>query len=1544
MSTSGSESRSGLVMELAEEFLDRYRKGERPALREYIENHPELAADIREVFPAMAMMEKIALADESLEADATGDLPARRLPPLEQLGDYRIVREVGRGGMGVVYEAEQVSLGRHVALKVLPPQMLRDAKTRRRFEREARAAAKLHHTNIVPVFGVGEQGETPYYVMQFIQGQGLDCVLEELRRLRTGEAGAPAPAALSTVGRDVSAADVARSLLTGRLDAQPTEGSAADNGHGPGSAGTPGADSGHASSLSSSSLTLPGGEQPRGKARRQTYWQGVARIGVQVADALAYAHAQGIVHRDVKPSNLLLDTHGIVWVTDFGLAKADDQQNLTHTGDILGTLRYMPPEAFGGKVDTRGDVYALGLTLYEMLAFRPAFDEKERGRLVKQVTNEAPAPLQKLNPEVPRDLETIVQKAIEREPSHRYASASELADDLRRFVDDEPIRARRASYGERLARWARRNPAIAALGCAVALLSLAVMCGLWYGNQSARRALKIQTELRVQADQSARQADQSARRADVAATLARAEAQRADTQAVETRRAADATEAANRALTSTQDSLRRTLYAARLNLAQLAWDSRNASRTLELLEATRPGPGEPDFRGFEWGYYQRQTHGEGSIRKLPGFLTGAFAVVSPDGAFVASVQPPQGRSDPIRVVIHETATGSLYRRIPLRRLSGTMRTAANYRSPSLTFSGDGTRLALVIETTRDSTSGTLRDAGPRETHAFVWNLADERELFHDVTSYAHVSYLSSLIALTYDGARLALGHYALEYSNLDTSNTYSGDLRVVDLADGRERLHLTSFDALYSLDISPDGRLVAIATSTIKVGARASSLRLEVLDVESGQARTNLPEQAINPTLVKFSPSGLLAVITSNRNSPSKLVVCDLQTGRAVATEPLAAGVSGRDTPVAFSPDGRFLLVAARISPVCQVRELPTGRLVQERSINAAGAFALAVRPSDGSLLTLDRQGNLREWDSPSARRGSLDAGHVLEHPRDVALAGGGREVVAVKAEGDDPDPSLHLAVHDAATGQVLRQFVRQRPGNYRSRMAGTRSIEVSAEGSRLALLLFKPNSWDVDHLEIWDVPSGRRLLSLDGDALGVGLLTRPSSWYRSQALDAAGSRFAVLFDRMESPPDGGPAFRTSAVSVFALPSGRLIRTITNTDPAKDEYKALTLSPDGRLLALAGHEVIASGEGRARIDLLDLDSGRVVRSLRSGLFIAFALVFSPDGRRLALCERFSSNLSISVTPDRVEVWDLSADAAAAPLRLDGHQTAIGGLAFSADGRRLATIAAQGGPNDCEVKLWDLTSGRDLVTWPVSGGNPMGLAFDPDGRRLRVLLSNYPLGNARLVLFDATPPAPAVEAVGLVDRLGVHTLLNTELAANVEAEPSVDPAVRAAALEVIPRRQENCKALMQQAGFWLVMTAAERTPELMRRALACAERAAALVADLDPADLETLGEARYRNGHLAECLDPLRQCLALREQDEAVPWEPVFIRALAFIAMAEAKLGHRALAQAAMENYRTQLGRISGGSIPKPVEGRLLFEAEAVLREAFPPGGGSETIR
>src|SRR5262249_8417434 len=201
-----------------------------------------------------------------------------------------------------------------------------------------------------------------------------------------------------------------------------------------------------------------------------------------------------IHHRDIKPSNLLLDAQGTVWVTDFGLAKADDHQNLTHTGDILGTLRYMPPEAFEGKADARGDVYSLGLTLYEMLAFRAAFDEKERNRLIKQVTEAEPVRLGKLNRQVPQDLQTIVHKAIDKDPKARYASACALAEDLQRFVDDEPIRARQVSAAERYWRWARRNPVIAILGgvlTAVLTVGFAVMALLWFRAAHSAAVAKL---------------------------------------------------------------------------------------------------------------------------------------------------------------------------------------------------------------------------------------------------------------------------------------------------------------------------------------------------------------------------------------------------------------------------------------------------------------------------------------------------------------------------------------------------------------------------------------------------------------------------------------------------------------------------------------------------------------------------------------------------------------------------------------------------------------------------------------------------------------------------------------------------------------------------------------------------------------------------------------------------------------------------------------------------------------------------------------------
>jgi serine/threonine protein kinase/WD40 repeat protein len=467
------------VEALAEEFLGRRRQGERPTIAEYAAKYPALADAIRACFPALLLVEDLK-PDPAEAAGAPG--PAGPGPPLERLGDYRLLREVGRGGMGVVYEAEQESLGRHVALKVLPAHALLDPKHLQRFVREAKAAARLHHTNIVPVFGVGEDVGLHYYVMQFIQGQALDQVLDELRRLRKQRNGAAATPAAT---QHAPAAQIAEALLTGSFSvgpgaAPPSPLPLSPQGRGvggEGSAAPPGAPLAVAPPVSASttSVHLPGqAERSSLSGSGREYWQSVARVGVQVAEALAHAHGQGVLHRDIKPSNLLLDTRGTVWVTDFGLAKAADSDDLTHTGDIVGTLRYMAPERLRGQSGPRGDLYGLGVTLYELLTLRPAFTEPDRHRLFQRVLHEEPPAPRQLNAEVPRDLETIILKAIAKEPGQRYASAADLAEDLRRFLADRPVRARRASWVERLGRWARRNKTAAALLATIAISVLLV--------------------------------------------------------------------------------------------------------------------------------------------------------------------------------------------------------------------------------------------------------------------------------------------------------------------------------------------------------------------------------------------------------------------------------------------------------------------------------------------------------------------------------------------------------------------------------------------------------------------------------------------------------------------------------------------------------------------------------------------------------------------------------------------------------------------------------------------------------------------------------------------------------------------------------------------------------------------------------------------------------------------------------------------------------------------------------------------------------------
>ena len=347
--------------------------------------------------------------------------------------------------MGVVFEAEQESLGRRVALKVLSSRAIVDEKQIRRFEREAKSAARLHHTNIVPVFGVGHQDGHHYYVMQFIQGHSLDVVLEELRKLKKAKSPCTTLAKLDEgrsdrPGQRRIAAGSKRPCRTTRPRRRPAlpirfspASSSPNQPAGPEVTSPAGERSCHPGGGIASPGRRAGGKpqrpsagkpfarrplcrrtpspdfdpvaQPFRSGERSTlseqdrhFYQGVARVGLQVAEALDYANNQGIVHRDIKPSNLLLDTKGNVWVTDFGLAKASDAEDLTHTGDILGTIRYMAPERFQGQCDARSDIYSLGLTLYELASMQPAYDGSERHKLMDRVLHEEPVRLKKLAP------------------------------------------------------------------------------------------------------------------------------------------------------------------------------------------------------------------------------------------------------------------------------------------------------------------------------------------------------------------------------------------------------------------------------------------------------------------------------------------------------------------------------------------------------------------------------------------------------------------------------------------------------------------------------------------------------------------------------------------------------------------------------------------------------------------------------------------------------------------------------------------------------------------------------------------------------------------------------------------------------------------------------------------------------------------------------------------------------------------------------------------------------------------------------------------
>jgi len=421
------------VAELMEAYVAALQRGEAPDRDALLAKHADLADELRMALTALDFIGAASVEHEEGSAD------------VRELGDFRIHREIGRGGMGVVYEAEQLSLGRRVALKVLAFAAVLDSRHLQRFKNEAQAAAHLHHTHIVPVYSVGSDRGVHYYAMQYIRGLTVAQMIDEMR---------------TREGRDGTAA------------AQ-----------------------GAASSTTLAAVTA--GQS----SRTSGYCRSVARLGIQAAEALDHAHRQGVVHRDVKPANLIIDAEGHLWITDFGLASFTNNPGLTMTGDVVGTIRYMSPEQALARrvpIDHRTDTYSLGVTLYEFLTLEVAFPGEEAHQVIQAIALNEPKSARGVNSAVPVELETILRKAMAKSPDERYETAQGLADDLRRFLEHKPIQAKRPGLVRRTQKWVRRHGTLVWSGVAALVV---VAAGLTVSTILVAKAYRAESAQRREVEQ-----------------------------------------------------------------------------------------------------------------------------------------------------------------------------------------------------------------------------------------------------------------------------------------------------------------------------------------------------------------------------------------------------------------------------------------------------------------------------------------------------------------------------------------------------------------------------------------------------------------------------------------------------------------------------------------------------------------------------------------------------------------------------------------------------------------------------------------------------------------------------------------------------------------------------------------------------------------------------------------------------------------------------------------------------------------------------------
>jgi WD40 repeat protein/serine/threonine protein kinase len=1115
--TANNESVEAQVGRIADEFTQRLNRGEYPSIEEYAERFPEIARLLREVLPALQLI-RLPCVESAVVA---GSAPAPEAVSATPLGDYRLLREVGRGGMGVVYEAEQLSLNRRVALKVLPFAAALDEKQLQRFRNEAQAAAQLHHTNIVPVYGVGCERGVHFYAMQFIEGKTLAALIDELNQ--TGE------------------------TLTGRMDAKSALPDAAPTG--------PYVPAGTTPALAKRSTERSSGNP--------AFIRTAASLAVQAADALEHAHEMGIVHRDIKPANLMVDGRGNLWITDFGLAQVPGDGRLTMSGDLLGTLRYMSPEQALAKrvpLDHRTDIYSLGVTLYELLSLQPAFPERDRQELLRQIAFEEPRPPRQLNRAIPWELETIVLKAIAKNPSERYAEAKALADDLRRFLEDKPIQARRPTLAQRARKWGRRHPAVVWAAVIVTLVLFASLAAVSYVRQQA---------------------------------------------------ALDQAESQKRA----RAELELNLYSQTIGRADGELATGNVGRAEELLNSCNA-----ELRGWEWHYLKRRRFGPGASAR-PGRSLFSLTV-SPNGTSLA-VGGHDGTIR-IWNIKDWTETGSLAhggnvrgvafspdrRRLASAGEDGRVRLwdletgHVIYNLPHteealcVAFSPDG-RLLLSGDDEGafvwDAATGELLKALPGRTHRVLGvafspdgrlaATADENDRVVRIWNTStwtvkhrlgpHIAGLVS-VAFHPDSKRLAAagGNFFM--------NGDDGELTVWDVEKG-EAIHtlIGHQGIVLGLAFSPDGTRLA------STGGEDATIK--VWNVATGLETLTLRGHEDSVWAAAFSSDGnrLFSTGADHTLRVWDGTPLDEDSGGSLRT---FVGHAARVTSVSFHRDGHRL-ASAGIDRSVRVWDVTTGRQLQELSGGGGPVNGIVFSPAGDvlvSVCTPDQDAHkpsLKVWDCRTWRERRVLAlnfdyfvgATFSPNTRRFAAAGGGSIAVL-----DTLDFSLCPIAYNQ--GSVLT------------------SISISRDSRYAATADVNGEVW------FWDLDDRRPVLAaLSSTPLLSGLINlhdslnaRPVHRLPAHATRVTGASFSPTEDILATCGMNG------ATRLWDTKTYKMLDELRGHAGG---VRCLAFNPEGSRLATGGND--------ATIRVWDVATRRELFVLRGHTDTVYCVTFNRDGRYIA---------------------------------------------------------------------------------------------------------------------------------------------------------------------------------------------------------------------------------------------------------------------------------------------------------------------------------------